>query len=175
MIKKVILAAAALALLTACSAPSPELYANEQPSLDLKAYFNGPMTAHGMFQDRSGKVVKRFVVTMRASWNGDTGILDEHFRYSDGTTQQRTWTIRAAGQGRYTATAADVVGPATGRVAGNALQWNYVLALPVDGRVVNVTMDDWMFLIDDKVLLNRTRMSKFGVHLGDVILSITKP
>jgi len=32
--------------------------------------------------------------------------------------------------------AGDVVGTATGQAAGNALRWNYVLALAVDGRVV---------------------------------------
>jgi NADPH:quinone reductase-like Zn-dependent oxidoreductase len=49
-----------------------------------------------------------------------------------------------------------------------------VLALPVDGKVINVDMEDWMFLIDDKVMLNRTAMSKFGVNLGSVTLSFTK-
>ena len=175
MIKKILIGATALALLSACSAPSPSHYANEAPRLDLKSFLNGPMTAHGMFQDRSGKVVKRFVVTMKGSWQGDTGTLDEFFRYSDGTTQQRIWTIRQTAPGRFKATAPDVIGEATGESAGNALQWNYVLSLPVDGRVIEVSMDDWMFLIDDKVLLNRTRMSKFGVRVGDITLTIVKP
>jgi hypothetical protein len=38
-----------------------------------------------------------------------------------------------------------------------------------------VQFDDWMFLIDDKVMLNRAVMSKFGVRLGEVTLSFTKP
>ncbi|MGE5293971.1 MAG: DUF3833 family protein, partial [Solirubrobacterales bacterium] len=49
-----------------------------------------------------------------------------------------------------------------GEAAGNALRWRYVLALPVDGKVYNVDFDDWMFLMDDKVMLNRSLMSKFG-------------
>jgi hypothetical protein len=32
-----------------------------------------------------------------------------------------------------------------------------------------------MFLVDDRVMLNKARMSKFGVHLGDVTLSFQKP
>jgi hypothetical protein len=48
------------------------------------------------------------------------------------------------------------------------------LALPVDGKVYNVDFDDWMFLIDEKVMLNRSLMSKWGFHLGEVSLSFTR-
>jgi hypothetical protein len=130
-------------------------YAKEQPQLDLRQYFNGPLTAHGMFTDRSGKVVKRFTVRMTGRWKGDEGTLDEHFVYSDGSTQQRTWHLRHLGDGRYSGRADDVVGEAQGQSAGNAIRWSYVLALPVDGRVWNVRMDDWMYLMDGRTLLNR--------------------
>lgn len=167
-------AALALALLSACSSPQPEQYAKELPALQVEQYFNGTLDAHGMFQGRSGEVVKRFVVVMRCTWQGDTGTLDEDFTYADGIHQKRVWTLKKEGPGRFSATAADVVGTATGTVSGNALRWQYVLALPVDGKIINVNMDDWMFLIDDRVMLNRTAMSKFGVDLGSVTLSFTK-
>ena len=35
-------------------------------------------------------------------------------------------------------------------------------------------MDDWMFLIDDKRMLHRAEMRKFGIRLGDVTVSFTK-
>ncbi|MET0982830.1 MAG: DUF3833 domain-containing protein [Telluria sp.] len=171
---KLLIAAAAVTALAACTAPQPATYADQKPLLDVQTYFNGTLDAHGMFQDRFGKVVKRFVVVMRCSWNGDTGILDEDFTYSDGTRQKRVWTLTKAGPGRFTATAPDVVGTAEGVVAGNALRWRYVLSLPVGGRVIDVSMDDWMFLIDERVMLNRTAMSKLGVDLGSVTLSFTK-
>jgi hypothetical protein len=173
LLKIAAIGAAAL-LVAACSSPQPEQYTKELPQLTVEQYFNGTLDAHGMFQKRSGEVVKRFVVVMRCSWEGDTGTLDEDFVYSDGTRQKRVWTLKKTGPGRFTATAADVVGTAQGTVSGNALRWQYVLALPVDGKIVNVDMDDWMFLIDDKVMLNRTAMSKFGVDLGSVTLSFTK-
>lgn len=171
---KLIAIGAAVALVAACSTPKPEQYAKEQPALDVEQYFNGTLDAHGMFQDRSGDVIKRFVVTMRCSWQGDTGTLDEDFVYADGTKQKRVWTLKRTGPGRFTATAPDVIGTAQGVVSGNALNWKYVLALPVDGKIVNVDMDDWMFLIDQKVMLNRTAMSKYGFNLGNVTLSFTK-
>ena len=162
------------AMLAACSGPRPEQYASAQPQLDIQTYFNGTLDAHGMFQDRSGAVVKRFVVVMRCRWEGDTGTLDEDFTYSDGSKQKRIWTLTKTGAGTFTATAPDVIGVAHGVASGNALRWTYVLAQPVGDKVVNVDMEDWMFLIDDTVMLNRTVMSKFGVNLGSVTLSFRK-
>ena len=169
-----VLAAAAAVTLTGCSSPTLSQYASSTPKLDIQTYFNGTLDAHGMFQDRSGAVIKRFVVVMQCHWNGNTGVLDEQFVYSDGTRQQRVWTLTKTGDGVFTATAPDVVGTAQGSVSGNALCWQYVLALPVDGKVVNVDMDDWMFMIDQKVILNRTQMSKFGFNVGNVTLAISK-
>lgn len=149
-------------------------YAAEQPKLDLQHYFNGTIDAWGMFQDRSGKVIKRFTVVMDCHWEGDTGVLDEHFTYSDGTKQRRVWTLKKTGDGRYVGTASDVIGEAAGESAGNAFNWKYTLALPVDGRIFHVNFDDWMFLMDDNVMLNRAVMSKFGFRLGEVTLSFRK-
>ena len=171
---KLVAIGAAVAAVAACSSPKPDQYAKELPKLDVERYFNGTLDAHGMFQDRSGDVIKRFVVTMRCSWQGDTGTLDEDFVYADGTKQKRVWTLKKTGDGRFTATAPDVIGTAEGIVSGNALRWKYVLALPVDGKVINVDMEDWMFLIDENVMLNRTAMSKYGVGLGNVTLSFTR-
>lgn len=166
-------AAAALAL-TGCAGPQIADYAAEKPVLDLREYFNGTLDAYGVFTDRSGKVVKRFTVVMRCSWNGDEGVLDEDFFYSDGTTQKRIWRLRHLGNGRYEGRADDVVGVAQGQTAGNAFRWGYTLALPVDGKVYEVQFDDWMYLMDQRVMLNKAAMSKFGVFLGEVTLSFVK-
>ena len=173
--KRGMTAAALLQALAACSTPpTPATYAQELPKLDLQQYFNGTLDAHGIFQDRAGKVVKRFTVVMRASWAGEVGTLDEDFTYSDGSKQRRVWTLRKTAPGRFIGTASDVIGEAVGEVAGNALRWQYVLALPVDGTVYHVDFEDWMFLMDDKVMLNRAAMSKFGFSLGAVTLSFSK-
>ena len=164
---------ALLVVVAACASVEPAGYVAERPRLDLKTYFNGTVDAWGMFTDRSGKVVRRFTVVIHCSWQGDVGTLDEAFTYSDGSRQQRIWTVRKNGD-RYIGTAGDVIGEALGEVGGNALNWRYVLALPVDGKVYNVDFDDWMYLIDDRVLLNRAAMSKFGFRLGEVTLSFTK-
>jgi hypothetical protein len=172
--KRRLLLAAGAAAVAGCAAPDVADYAAEQPQLDLRSYFNGRVDGWGLFTDRGGRVVKRFTVVIDCSWQGDEGVLDEDFTYSDGTKQRRVWRVRKLPDGRYTGRADDVVGEATGQARGNALRWNYTLALPVDGRTWHVQMDDWMFLMNERVLLNRTAMSKFGIHLGDVTLSFSK-
>ena len=161
-------------LLAGCATPQIADYAAEKPVLDMRQYFNGTVDAYGVFTDRSGKVVKRFTVVMRCSWQGDTGVLDEDFSYSDGTKDRRIWTLKRSPDGRYVGTAADVLGEASGEEKGNTFRWGYTLKLPVDGKVVEVQFDDWMYLMTDKVMLNKATMSKFGVRLGEVTLSFTK-
>jgi hypothetical protein len=168
-----VLAAGMLALGCA-SAPTPTDYAAEKPVLALEKYFNGELVAHGLFTDRGGKVVRRFTVLMKCSWTGDDGVLDEDFTYSDGKKERRVWRLKKLPDGRYTGTADDVVGTAQGQASGNAFQWAYTLRLPVDGSVYEVQFDDWMYLVDERVMLNKAVMSKFGIRLGEVTLAFTK-
>jgi len=160
--------------LVGCAGPTVQDYADQKPMLDLKTYFNGVVDAWGIFTDRNGKVVKRFTVEMKCQWNNDQGILDEDFVYSDGTTEKRIWKLTDKGNGAFTGTAGDVVGIALGQAKGNAFNWSYTLALPVDGSIINVQMDDWMYLMNDRVMLNKARMTKLGIHLGDVTLSFMR-
>jgi len=82
--------------------------------------------------------------------------------------------MKHLGNGEYVGTADDVKGQARGRTAGNSFRWQYTLLLPVDGRIVEVQFDDWMYLMDDRVMLNKATMSKFGIRLGEVTLSFVR-
>ena len=175
LVKRSALAAlAALATLAGCSTQNISDYVAEKPVLELRDYFNGTLDAYGLFTDRSGKVVKRFTVVMKGSWKGDDGVLDEDFTYSDGSMQKRVWRLKRLGNGHYTGRADDVLGEAKGQQSGNAFNWTYTLSLPVDGTVYEVQFDDWMYLMTDKIMLNKAAMSKFGFNLGEVTLSFTK-
>lgn len=157
-------------LLGSCGNVDVQTYAKEQPGLDLVAFFSRPVQAWGMVQNRSGEVTKRFHVRVDSRREGERLILDERFVYSDGTRQQRTWTLTPDGQGRWRGRAGDVIGDALGEVAGNALHWRYRLDVPVDGRHWELNLDDWMYLMDEDTLINRTSMRKFGVEVGQVTL-----
>jgi hypothetical protein len=160
--------------LTGCAGQRVSDYAAERPVLDLERYFAGKTLAWGMFQDRSGTVIKRFTVSIDGRIENGRLILDEDFTYSDGTKEQRIWTLEKTADGQWRGRAGDVVGEAKGSLSGNAFQWQYTLALPVGDSVYNVQFDDWMYLIDDTTLINRARMSKWGIELGQVTLFFRK-
>ncbi len=168
------LSALGVVSLSGCAGVSVESYKSETPVFSLREYFNGPVRAWGIFTDRSGQVQKRFSVEMNCSWQGEAGTLDESFLYSDGTRQRRIWHLLDRGQGRFEGRADDVVGVALGETSGNAFRWSYTMALKVGEQVWDVEFDDWMYLMDGQVLLNKSAMSKWGIHLGDVTLSFTR-
>lgn len=161
--------------LVGCAGPEPRDYAAQKPRLDLREYFNGRVTGWGFVQDRAGRVTKRMTVEMDCKWEGDVGTFDERFVDSDGKREARTWTLRKSGD-RYTGTAGDVIGEARGEAAGNAFHWEYVLDAKRDnGGTVALSMDDWMWLLDERTLANRTSFSKFGIRFGEVSFFFRKP
>lgn len=172
---KAFIASISAAVLTACGSVDVDHYAREKPELELSSFFNGTIDAWGIFQKRDGAVARRFHVVIEASWKSpQEGVLDEQFTYSDGETQRRVWTLKRQPDGTWQGTADDVVGVATGKVAGNALRWTYVMRLPVDGKEYLVDFDDWMWQLDDSSMMNRSVMSKFGFDLGEVTLFFKK-
>lgn len=172
--RRILMLASFSILLSACAGTKPQVYEQAKPVLDLETYFSGPIKAWGMFQDRKGKVVRRFTVEMTGTWQDGVGTLEEDFLYDDGKTERRVWTIRKGADGRYIGTADDVIGQAEGRASGNALNWSYTLALPVGESIYNVSLDDWMYLIDDAVMINRATMSFYGFRVGEVTITFFK-
>lgn len=167
-----------LTTLASCTSIKTTDYAQETPKLVLEKYLNGRVEAFGMVSDRSGKVTRRFTVTLNGTWNGTSGILDEDFVWSDGEKQKRIWKLTKTGESTYEGRADDVVGVALGESSGNAFRFRYVLRVPVgqgaDRKTYDISVDDWMYLINDRVLLNRSVMSKFGFRVGEVTLSFLK-
>lgn len=174
MKKRISLLIMCLLLFSSCSSVQTKDYVSETPTLKLEEYFNGTLDAWGQFQNRSGKVVKRFHVLMKCEWNGNQGVLDESFVYHDGTTQKRIWKLTKINDNLYEGRADDVKGVAIGEVHGNALRWKYTMLLPVDGTTYEVFFDDWMYLYDSEHMMNKSEMSKFGFHLGEVTLFFKK-
>ncbi|MCG2585059.1 DUF3833 domain-containing protein [Massilia sp. TS11] len=172
--KRILVTAALAVLLGGCSAVSVERYRAETPLFSPARYLNGTLDAWGMVQDRSGLVTKRFHAVIAARWDGPRGVLEESFEWADGSRSQRTWTLQMLPDGRVSGRAEDVVGEAIGEVAGNAFHWRYVLAVPVDGKVWNLDVDDWMFQMDEKVMLNRSTLRKWGLDVGEVTLAFVK-
>jgi hypothetical protein len=162
-------------VLIGCQQMRIEDFAGREPRLDVFGYFEGRTRAWGIFQDRFGRLRREFTVDIVGRREGDDGfVLEEDFLYTDGEMQRRVWHLRRVAPGRYEGTAEDVVGVAQGRTEGNALNLRYVLALKVGESVWNVAFDDWMFLQRDGVMINRARVSKWGIDIGDVTLTFRR-
>lgn len=152
----------------------PEDYAGREPRLLPERYFAGKTKAWGLFQDRFGKVRRQFAVDIEGTWDGSRLTLVEDFIYDDGETERRTWRIDKTGEHDYRGQADDVIGTASGRAFGNALNWRYKLALKVGGDRWTVHFDDWLFLQEDGVIINRAEVSKFGIEVGQITLVFRK-
>jgi hypothetical protein len=175
MIKMFLAILSTSVLLAGCSKPDLSQYQDNEPRFSLFEYFHGQTTGWGMVQDRNGELIRRFVVDIRGSVDGSGAlVLDEQFEWSDGEQSSRIWTISKTGEHSFSGTAADVQGTATGSAYGNVLNWRYYLNIEAGGRTWKVHLDDWMFLQEDNVLINKTRMSKFGFALGDITIVFRK-
>lgn len=176
MMKLKHICAAILFMVTGCSNVQAPDYDGMGPKLDLRQYLQGEFEAWGVLIDYTGKADRHFHVTMQARWDGNKGTLTEHFVYSDGRTDDRVWTLVFEDDHNFTGTAPDVVGVAKGQQYGNAMNARYVLRAKRDsGDTIDLSMDDWMYLVSDKVLINRTKMKKLGLTVGELIITFRKP
>ena len=146
-----------------------------EPKLVLENYFSGNLEAWGLFHDRFGNLKRQFRVKIVGKINDQSQlVLDESFLYDDGETENRVWTIDILGDGKYQGRADDVIGVANGIAVGNALNWKYELLLNVKDNKIKVSFDDWMFLQDRNILINRAEVKKFGINIGVVTITFLK-
>ena len=172
--RKAALAGAAALSTTGCVTQSIDDFDTAPRSLVLEEYFEGETTAYGIFEDRFGKLRRSFKVDIIGTVEGNVLTLDEQFIYDDGERDRRVWTIDILGGGEYRGTAGDVPGYATGRVNGNAFNWKYKVDLKVGDDTWNVGFDDWMYLLEDGVLMNRAYVTRYGIEIGQVTISFQK-
>ncbi len=161
--------------LLSCRASDPKQYINNAPKLEIKNYLNGNVKAWGILENRSGKITRRFTVDMVGKWQENEGTLDEKFVFDDGEKSSRIWHIKMLDENNFSATAADVVGEAKGKQYGNAIQMQYVLNLEVGkGKHYKVNLDDWMYLLDGKTLVNKSTIKKFGITVARLTIFFVK-
>ncbi len=149
-------------------------YKQNSPEFILEEYFNGTTVAYGVFENRSGEVMNQFKVNITGSVEGDILTLDEDFIYRDGRLDKRVWKIKILPDGHYEGSTNGVIGIATGSRSGNAFNWVYVFDLPVKDKSYKLKFDDWMFLQQDGVLINRAFVSKWGFNVGSITLAFHK-
>ena len=161
--------------LTGCSSSmKPTDFKDQKPRLIIEDYLSGNVKAWGILQSRSGKVIRQFSADLDGKWDGKQLILDEKFNWSDGEVQTRQWKINKIDEHNYEGTAADVVGTAKGFSYGPAFKFEYVLLVPVKGKEIRITFDDWIFKQDNNVAINRATMKKFGFKVAELTVMFVK-
>ena len=143
-------------------------FKNTKPRLVIEDYFNGQSEAWGIFEDRFGKIRAQFYVDIDGSWDGKTLTLTENFFYSSGRKDLRIWKINKINENMYEGYADDVLGKAEGKSEGNAFNWNYKMRLPYKDSFIKVSLEDWLFLQEKEVLINKANVRKFGVVIGTI-------
>jgi hypothetical protein len=145
-------------VVSGCSEERIEQHRGVEPKFNIAEFFKGSLVAEGIVYGYSNNVIT----------------LKEDFIFTDGEKSQRTWLLTLKNQSEFTGTAHDVVGTAEGIQMGNAVNMKYTLRVPYGDSTIDLSMDDWMYLMDAKTVLNRTSMNKFGIKVGELFLVIKK-
>jgi hypothetical protein len=152
-----------------------EEFAGRSPTFVPELFFAGRTQAWGIFEDRFGRLRREFEVEIDGRWDGRVLTLDERFDFSDGEQDRRVWRLTKLDEGRYRAACDEVAGEPLVEVAGNALHFSYAIGLQIGNRHLPVRFDDWMFLQPHGVLVNRARVSKCGLRIGEATIFFSKP
>ncbi len=153
MLRKLLITLLLTSILPGCSGMTPRDFAQSGPKLVIEEYFAGQTKAWGIFEDRFGTLRRQFTVLIDGKWDGKTLTLDERFDYKDGEKDRRVWRITKKDKNTYEGKAADVLGVATGKASGNALNWTYEMDLKVGDGTLRVAFNDWMFCYNFSVPL----------------------
>lgn len=158
-----------------CSKMQIEDFNNKSPEFIPQEYFNGKMTAYGLVKDRSGKIIRTFKGTLVGSWDENgIGTLDEKFVYDDGEELTRIWKLTPTAEKTFDARAGDIIGTAKMVANGNTVMIDYVMRIPYGGSSIDISVRDWLHLQEDGVIINHSKMKKFGFTVGELVITIIK-
>lgn len=175
MKEKILILSIFILIFTGCSQMKIDDFTNKSPEFIPQEYLNGPLRAYGMVKDRSGNIIKTFKGELVGSWDENgVGTLDEKFVYDNGETQTRVWTLKPTGAKTFTGTAGDIVGEAQMIANGNTVMIDYTMRVPYNDSTIDINVKDWLHLQEDGVILNHSKMKKFGFTVGELVITIIK-
>jgi Protein of unknown function (DUF3833) len=176
--KKLILLFSAVFLtviaLNSCGGMQPQQFSNVEPRFIPEQYFAGKTKGTGQFWDRFNDLKLNFVVELDGSWDGKILKLTEVLRYDSGETFNRIYEITKINDNLYEVRSADLEGVGKIESFGNTLKWSYYLKQKIGARIITLYFNDWMFLRDGGIVLNRAFGQKWGFSVGEVFMSVQK-
>jgi hypothetical protein len=147
---------------------------NETAPFDLLSWLEGRTHASGVFEDRRGRVRRRFSVELTGAAEGSALRLHERFVFDDGERQERTWLLTRGPGGSFTGRAEDSVSDASGRFAEGVAYLSSELKLKVGQRLIAMRFEDAFYPSGPGLVLNRSTMSKWGIRLGQILIQFRK-
>jgi glutamine cyclotransferase len=153
---------------------NPSDYSGTGPHFDMREYLNGPLQCEGMIYGPTGRVTSRFVADMDVTWTGNVGIMKERFHYDSGTIQDRQWTLTIGNDGAIKAEADDLIGIGRGMQEGSALELKYRIKLPESAGGHELDAVDWMYLIENGTIMNRSQFRKYGIKVAELVATMRR-
>ena len=164
----------AFPFITGCSNSSMENVVSKNLSFDLLEYFNGETTAWGLIVDRFGNLQSTFKVRLNGNIDNKQLLLKEYFTYNDGETEYREWIITKTETGAYEGKSKDTIGVAKGKQDGNTMRMVYDTTISIGETDIRVSFDDRFVKADEKVVINRAEILKWGIKIADVTIFFSK-
>jgi Protein of unknown function (DUF3833) len=145
--------------------PTPDMV-----PFDLTTFLFGTSTARGVFEDRFGRLRRRFDVKLHGSWQDGVFKLEEQFVYDDGSVEQRVWWVKPVAADRFEARCDDCIGVAAGTCTTDIIRMSYLFRLRLPSRVIAATIDDRFYRVTAQTAINRATVRKWGIRIGEITL-----
>lgn len=149
-------------------------FKSDSKIFDIRKVLEGNMVAEGMVYGISGRLSSTFTAQFLGNWANNEGSFIENFQFSTGKNQIRKWNLIIDSNGKIIGTADDIIGKAVGQQYGSAVMLSYKLKLSEDlgGHVIKVI--DWMHLLENDTIFNRSEFRKFGFKVGELVATFRK-
>ena len=147
---------------------------NDTAPFDLLSWLEGRTLAEGVFEDRGGRVRRRFTVELNGTADANTLRLNERFIFDNGERQERTWVLTRGPDRSFIGRAEDSVSEARGRFDEGVAYLSSKLWLKVGKRKIAMHFVDAFYPAGPGLVLNRSTMSKWGIRLGQILIQFRK-
>lgn len=161
-------------VLNSCGSMRPEQFTQIEPRFQPEQYFLGKTRGVGQFWDRFANMKLNFVVDLDGTWDGKILTLKEILKYDSGEIVNRIYEITKISENIYELRCPDLDGVGKIESYGNTLKWSYHLKQKIGDRLITLYFDDWMFLREGGLVLNRAFGQKWGFAVGEVFMSVQK-
>ena len=142
--------------------------------MDIRKYFNGKIEGWGILTDDKNIVIKRFTIKANGSWDGDKGVVQMQYFFSDGKRDSRTWLFTVDDAEHYSAIGHDVIGNSVGQQVDGVSRMIYDVNMMLDGFKQKINMEEISYNIDDKAIIMVANLKKSGLNKGRMIISLKK-